>query len=150
MGIIIPGIYSQEATPASGGDALGNEGSVSYSVGQVAYITNSGTNGTVNQGVQQAYEIYTTTGIGETGINLSVSVYPNPVTNYLNLKIENFELSALNFQLFDMQGRLLQSKNITDNETQIDMGNYVSSAYSIRIINQNQLIKEFKIINSKK
>lgn len=142
----IMGVQAQQSIITSGGDVSGNTGSVSYSIGQVAYITNSGTNGTVTQGVQQAYEIYGTTGINETGISLSVSAYPNPTTNYLNLKIENFELSTLNFQLFDMQGKLLQTQKVTGNETQIDMSNYVPSTYFVRIINQNQSIKEFKII----
>ena len=72
LGITISGIYAQEAIPTSGGDASSNKGSVSYSVGQIVYSSNTATNGTVTQGVQQAYEIYVTTGIEETGINLSV------------------------------------------------------------------------------
>lgn len=146
LGLGLTSLQAQESVNSSGGDASGNKGSISYSVGQVSYSTNTGTYGTVTQGVQQAYEIYATTGIQETGINLSVSVYPNPTTNYLNLKIEKLELSTFNFELFDMQGKLLQSQNITGNETQIDMSNYVSSTYFVRIINQNQSIKEFKII----
>lgn len=146
FGITISGIFAQEVVSASGGESSGSGGTISYTVGQVVYGSNTGTNGTVTQGVQQAYEIYVTTGINETGINLSVSVYPNPTTNYLNLKIENFELSTLNFQLFDMQGKLLQTQKVTGNETQIDMSNYVPSTYFVRIINQNQSIKEFKII----
>jgi len=100
LGITISGIYAQEAIPTSGGDASSNKGSVSYSVGQIVYSSNTATNGTVTQGVQQAYEIYVTTGIEETGINLSVLAYPNPVINYLKLKLESkkirkFELSTL-------------------------------------------------------
>lgn len=137
---------AQESVNTTGGNASNSGGSVSYSVGQVAYSSNTGTNGTVTQGVQHAYEIFVATGINETGISLSVSAYPNPTTNYLNLKIESLELSTLNFQLFDMQGKLLQTQKVTGNETQIDMGNYVSSTYFVRIIKKNQLIKEFKII----
>jgi hypothetical protein len=142
----IMGVQAQQSIITSGGDVSDNKGSVSYSIGQVAYITNSGTSGTVTQGVQQAYEIYGTSGINETGISLSVSAYPNPTTNYLNLKIENFELSTLNFQLLDMQGKLLQTQKVTDKETQIDLSNYVPSTYFVRIINKSQSIKEFKII----
>jgi hypothetical protein len=146
LGIAITGIHAQEAIPASGGSASGNGGSVSYSVGQVAYSTNTGTNGKVTQGVQQAYEIYVTTGINETGVSLSVSLYPSPTINYLNLKIEDFKHSTLIFQLFDMQGKIIKTQKVTCNETQIDMSNYVPSTYFVRIINQNQSIKEFKII----
>jgi hypothetical protein len=42
--------------PQAGGEATGSGGSVSYSVGQVVYTTNTGINGSVAQGVQQPYE----------------------------------------------------------------------------------------------
>lgn len=146
LGITISGIYAQEAIPTSGGDASSNKGSVSYSVGQIVYSSNTATNGTVTQGVQQAYEIYVTTGIEETGINLSVLAYPNPVINYLKLELESKKLESLSYQLYNIQGKLLQSEKIEGTESQIDMSNYISSTYFIRIINQNQSIKEFKII----
>ena len=146
LGFAVMGIHAQETTSASGGDASGNGGSVSYSVGQVAYSTNTGINGSIAQGVQHAHEIFVTTGIEETGISLSVSVYPNPTSNYLQLKVESEKLKDLSYQLFDMQGKLLQNKKFVGTETQIDMSNYVPSSYFVRVINQNQLIKEFKII----
>lgn len=146
LGITISGIYAQEAIPTSGGDASSNKGSVSYSVGQIVYSSNTATNGTVTQGVQQAYEIYVTTGIEETGINLSVLAYPNPVINYLKLKLESEKLESLSYQLYNIQGKLLQSGKIEGTESQIDMSNYVPSTYFVRIINQNQSIKVFKII----
>ena len=146
LGITISGIYAQEAIPTSGGDASSNKGSVSYSVGQIVYSSNTATNGTVTQGVQQAYEIYVTTGIEETGINLSVLAYPNPVINYLKLKLESKKLESLSYQLYNIQGKLLQSGKIEGTESQIDMSNYVPSTYFVRIINQNQSIKVFKII----
>ena len=98
------GLYAQETTTTTGGDASGTGGTASYSVGQVFYTTNTGTNGSVAQGVQQSYEISTITGINITGINLELSVYPNPTTGYLTLKVEDVELSTLNFQLYDIQG----------------------------------------------
>ena len=63
-------VYAQQATTASGGDASGSGGSVAHSVGQTVYTTNTGSNGSVAQGVEQPYEISITTGLAETGINL--------------------------------------------------------------------------------
>ena len=37
--------FSQESPVSAGGDLTGTNGSVSYSVGQVAYTTDTGTNG---------------------------------------------------------------------------------------------------------
>ena len=79
-------VSAQESVNATGGDASGSGGSASYSVGQVVYTTNVGTNGSVSQGVQQPYEISVVTAIEEAkGINLTVTAYPNPTTDYLSL-----------------------------------------------------------------
>ncbi|WP_052172358.1 T9SS type A sorting domain-containing protein [Psychroserpens jangbogonensis] len=46
-------IFSQESINASGSEATGSGGAVSYSVGQVFYSTQTGSNGTLSEGVQQ-------------------------------------------------------------------------------------------------
>ncbi len=55
--LLFIGLHAQESTTASGGEASGDGGTVSYSVGQVVYGTHSGTTGSVSEGIQQAYEI---------------------------------------------------------------------------------------------
>lgn len=57
LGLGLTGLQAQESVNATGGNASGSGGSASYSVGQVVYTTNTGTNGTVAQGVQQPFEI---------------------------------------------------------------------------------------------
>lgn len=46
-------LQAQQATTAAGGDAIGSGGSISYSIGQVLYISNTGDSGKINEGVQQ-------------------------------------------------------------------------------------------------
>ncbi len=142
-------VQAQEATVASGGDASGSGGSASYSVGQVVYTTNIGTNGSVVQGVQQPYEISVVTAIEEAkGINLSILAYPNPTTNYLELKVESEKLKDLSFQLFDMNGKLLENEKIISNQTSIVMSNFAPSNYFVKVIQGNKEIKTFKIIKN--
>jgi hypothetical protein len=50
---------AQESTNASGADVIGSGGSVAYSIGQVVYTTNTGSTGSVAQGVLHAFEIFT-------------------------------------------------------------------------------------------
>jgi hypothetical protein len=50
-------LNAQTGIPAAGGNATGTGGSVSFSVGQVFYVMNTGTTGSVLQGVQQPWEI---------------------------------------------------------------------------------------------
>ena len=149
LGLGLTGLQAQTSVNATGGDASGSGGSVSYSVGQVAYQTHTRTSGSVAQGVQQPFEISVVTGIEEAkGINLSVSAYPNPTTDYLTLSISEFEISNLTYQLYDISGKLLQSEKITGNQTNIVMSNLVPANYFVKVIAGNQLIKEFKIIKN--
>ena len=141
---------AQTAILATGGNALGSGGSVSYSVGQVVYTTNTSTsNGSVAQGVQQPFEISVVTAI-ETAkeINLSVLAYPNPTTDFLQLKVENEKIKDLAYQLFDVNGKLIETKMIKSNETSISMKNLLAATYFIKVTQGNKEVKTFKIIKN--
>jgi hypothetical protein len=140
-------LQAQNSISASGGNASGSTGKVSYSVGQVVYTEYTGTNGSVAQGVQQPYEISVVTGIEEASdISMEIVVYPNPATDFIKLKIENYDVQNLRFQLYDLNGSLLQENKIVGNETNIVMSNYMSATYFLKVTNNTKLIKSFKII----
>ncbi len=140
---------AQEVITTSGGKAEGSGGSVSYSVGQVFYTNLTGEDGSVAQGVQQPYEISVVTAIEEAiGINLTISAYPNPATDYLQLKVENYESENLFYQLFDLNGKLLINKKVEDNETSIPMNGFIPGMYFLKITDNKKEIKTFKIIKN--
>jgi hypothetical protein len=140
-------INAQESLPATGGNAKDSSGSVSYTVGQLVYTTNSNTKGIVAQGIQQPYDIIVVTGIAEAKeINLECSVFPNPTNNYLTLKVVNGKFENLSFQIYDMKGTLLQNKRMEGNETSISMGNLIPSTYIFKVTDNAREIKTFKII----
>lgn len=141
-------VKAQEASVASGGDALGSGGTFAYSVGQITYTDQIGSNGTVRQGLQQAFEISTVLGIENHSINLQLAVYPNPTTNFLNLNIENNELSSLSFQLFDLNGKLIESRKITNTTESIYVENLPRATYFLKVADNNNTIKTFKIIKN--
>ncbi len=137
---------AQEAITTSGGEATGS-GTSSYSVGQVVYTTNTGTGGSVTQGVQQPYEISVTTAIENTDdILLLFKVFPNPTTDVLILKVKNEKHESLTFQLFDMKGKLLKYGEIAGEETKINMSALTPSVYFVKIIEDNKELKTFKVI----
>jgi hypothetical protein len=140
---------AQESINATGGNALGSGGSVSYSVGQFMYLTKTGTNGSVAEGVQQPYEISVVTEIDEAkGINLLITASPNPTTDYLTLKIDGFDISNLSYRLFDVNGIILQNEKITGTQTSIVMSNLVPAFYFVTVIQENKEVKTFKIIKN--
>ena len=154
LGIGLTGLQAQESVNTTGGDASGSGGSASYSIGQVMYQTETGIDGSVIEGVQQPYEISLVTGLEEaTGINLSVSAYPNPAIDYLTLSTNDnvhtrHALSQLSFQLYDINGKLLQNGKITGNKTNIVMSNLVPATYFVKVVQGNKEVKTFKIIKT--
>ncbi len=148
LGFSITTAQAQQALPATGGNASGSGGTVAYSVGQVVYTTSTGSNGSVAEGVQQPYEISIVLGIEDNQISLNIQAYPNPTTDYLTLNIGNNELSALNFQLFDISGKLIENKKITSATETIRMENLPTATYFLKVTNNNKEVKTFKIIKN--
>jgi hypothetical protein len=149
-GFGLAGLQAQVSVPGSGGNASGSGGTVSYSVGQLVYSTNTGTNGSVTQGVQQTYTISVATGIDEKTIDLSYTAYPNPTTDGLHLKLTGFLASTYNYQLFDMSGKMIETRAITEEETILSMKTCTGGTYLLKIIETKagsaKEVKSFKII----
>ena len=139
---------AQESTNASGGDDTGSGGTVAYSVGQIVYTTNTGTTGSVAQGVQQPYEISVVLGIEDNSINLELTAYPNPTANFLTLNVGKAELSTLNFQLFDISGKLIESRKIISSSETIAMEKLPTATYFLKVTYNNNEVKTFKIIKN--
>ncbi len=146
----LSGVQAQEAVSASGSDATGSGGSAGYTLGQIIYSANTHSSGSAVQGVQQSYQIQSfPTAVGDDlRIDLSASAYPNPTTDYLNLSIIDLDCSDLSYQLFNMQGNLLDNDVISSSVTQIPMSHYSSGPYFLRVIQGNQELKTFKIIKN--
>lgn len=142
-------IHAQKTITSAGGNATGTGGTSNYTLGQLVYQTYSGTNGSSSLGVQQPYEISVITETDKAkDITLFMSAYPNPVNETLTLKIENPGGQDLSFSLLDNQGRLLQSKKVTDSETIISMTTLSPSVYFLKVLEHNKEIKTFKIIKN--
>ena len=140
-------LHGQGTIPATGGNASGSGGSVSYTVGQVLYNTLAGTNGTEAQGVQQPYEISVVTAIKNTEeINLECSVYPNPTSGLVKLVFKSPDYENLRFRLYDINGVLLQDMKVESMETEISMEKLLSSFYFLKVIKNNMEVKVFKIV----
>ena len=139
---------AQESVNTSGGDATGNGGTVAYSIGQVVFTNNMGSNGSEAQGVQQAYEIFSLV-TNESELNIILKIFPNPISENLNLQISGYNNEKLSYQLVDIQGKLLDYGQVTAQLTQIKMHCLPSATYLIHFTNQeNKEVQSFKIIKN--
>ncbi len=142
-------IHAQTAVTTSGGNASGASGTVSSTIGQVVYSTISGASGTITQGVQQPFEISVVSALEEAGdIKLDCSVYPNPTTDFLTLKIGDYENRNMTYWLYTVNGNLIETKKILDAETRISMGNQVSGTYFLKVTSGIKELITFKIIKN--
>lgn len=141
-------LRAQNGTVASGGDASGAGGSASYSIGQIDHITAAGTGGTITQGLQQPFEINVVTGIDNTEINLSATVYPNPAVDMVTLSVTEISTENMAFILCDVQGRLIRNEKLSGSQTTISMAELKKATYLIKVLNNNKEVKTFKIIKN--
>ena len=137
--------FAQHASVASGADAAGSGGTISYSIGQVVNTTNIGTSFSIAEGVQQPYEISVVVGISNLNIQLGAIIYPNPTKDYIVLKTEGYPSKGLSYQLFDQNGKLIVSKQIISNSERVEMQNLAASTYFLKVVENQTVRKVFKI-----
>ena len=144
--LLLSGTYllAQEATTTAIGNAVGSGGTVSYTIGQVAYTSSASANGSVTAGVQQSYLISVTGLERVKGIDLVA--YPNPTTDVLTLLVENDHHKNLSYFLYNMNGVLVESRKMINNHTSIEVNRLTSGTYFLKVTDHQQEVKTFQII----
>lgn len=139
-------IFAQKGTVTTGGVASGAGGSVTYTIGETNYVTATGT-GQVTQGLQQPFEIFLMEATAQE-LNVAVTLFPNPTSERLIITVEGNDFQGLNYQLYDAAGKMLVDKKMQSNQADIFMRDYASATYFVKITNQNNESKNFKIIKN--
>jgi|TARA_B110000116_G_scaffold182745_1_gene158373 hypothetical protein len=139
-------IISQEIISPSAGDSSGSGGSLSYTIGQVFFNTIESDYGSLVQGIQQPFEFQTLSTPALLTVQLTAVTYPNPTTEFVLLKISDTALENLQYTLFDLNGKTIDSKKINSFSTKITMKNFAIGMYLLKLTKNNQPLKTFKII----
>ena len=74
----------------------------------------------------------------------TVSLYPNPSNELINISFGEDRLS--NIELFDITGKLLFKKELNINTYELNIVNYPSGTYLVKVYNQNNASLNKKII----
>jgi hypothetical protein len=61
------------------------------------------------------------------------------------LLIGEFEISNLTYQLYDINGKILQNEQITGNSMNIATSNLAPANYFVKVMQGNKEVKTFKI-----
>jgi hypothetical protein len=77
-------------------------------------------------------------------IETTVSLYPNPSNELINISFDEDQLSKL--ELYDITGKLLFKKELNTNTYALNIANYPSGTYLVKVYNQNNASLNKKII----
>jgi len=137
-------LFAQQGFTAAGGEVNSSNGSVSYSYGQIDYQNYDNQDGKITEGIQQPFEILTSTVINS-DYDISVDLFPNPTTRTITLSFGEIN-QQLFYQLIDLNGRIILSEKIRELQTEIDLDRLVPSVYFINILDKDKIQKSFKIL----
>jgi len=147
--IFITSINAQEAQEviSSAGDTKSAGGyEISWTLGEPVIETLKGTNNTLTQGFHQT-NFNVTAPDDLTFPGLELSVYPNPVNYFLNLKATGREDIKLNYRLYAIDGKLLLHKKIMNNPEEINMHPYAEGSYLLKVTTtKDDPVQTFKIV----
>jgi len=144
-------LFPQQTLAATGGKLSGSSGTICYTLGQISYTSVENNSCKITQGVQQPHEILVITGIPDDATNaIHCSVYPNPTSEYLTVKIEKSELRYIYLTLTKADGVTLLNQKITENETILLVNSLPSGIYILEIRDADKKIRSFKIIKTSK
>ena len=139
-------VQAQSNTVSAGGDAEGSNGSLSYSVGQVFYVTAEGENGNVNQGVQQPYDAEIITGVERKDIR--AVIYPNPTFGQIQLQFDSDLYSNCRAELIDGSGKLIAAQDQLSSQNTFSLEMLTSGIYTLSVYQNDLLLKSFRVVKS--
>lgn len=122
----------QVSVNSSGGEAIGSNGSVSFSVGQVDYINFSSAQNMMSEGVQQPIELYTVK-IEELQEKVYLTLYPNPTTQNLWLQFDGAVHNRKKIEVYSISGQKVKSLEIDESKPQLDVSDLANGTYIIRV-----------------
>jgi len=136
---------AQQVISSSGSTLKNSTGSLSFTVGELVIDTKNAGATTITQGFHQTKLTITAMNVLREQ-NFSISAFPNPTNDFVNLKIEKGEIRDIEFTLFDLQGKVLSNQKIKNTNTEVPFSGYNSGNYLLKVNQKGKEIQTFKII----
>ncbi len=145
-GIVSSTTFSQGNTVSGGSAGSGTRGNSSFAIGQVFHFTLTNKTTSNSKEVQKALKESTLKNENRSDFLLDVTLFPNPTTANVVLKINNVPIQEFDFLLYDLVGRFIMKQKVTNKETIIRMDQLVDAIYVLKINRNNREVQTFKII----
>lgn len=113
-----------------------------HTIGELSHLTIKNKRNSISQGFHQNFKI------NNNNIeyhNFSVSIYPNPTHNFINLHVNNINPN-LNLIITDKLGNLLSKHSLHNEKNTFSISNLSNGTYYLNILKKNKLLFSKKII----
>ena len=139
-------LQAQEVVTSGGGYFNNANGSLSSTIGEPVTETFKLTDYTLTQGFQQSILVLVIDIEEKEKKDLCVNIYPNPVIDYLKVKVENAGAQKFSYNLCTVDGQILLEGHFESMETEIAVNQLSAATYILKIFAEQEEIKALKII----
>jgi hypothetical protein len=139
--------FAQHNLGAGGTSSTTASGSVSFSLGQVAYTTSANANGSAARGVQQTYPELDIR-VPEHAELFAYSLYPNPNRGVVFLQLPEAGNTVYQLYMHDLGGRLIAVQKLPGGLSQLDLSTFASGAYTAQLYIEDAYQAHFIIMKT--
>jgi hypothetical protein len=81
-----------------------------------------------------------TTNVGiESWLENSVNLYPNPAKEYVDIRVDG-DLNVTMMEVYDVYGKLINTVNVVENPTRINVSNLANGMYFVRVTTEAGMV----------
>jgi len=140
--------FSQSGFVSLGSSVSAQQGNISYSIGQSAYVNSKTAGGTMEFGVQQPYQYVAITAVSNLNSSFDIEIYPNPTHETVSIKNLSRLMAngKLNVLIMGRTGQVIAQEVIRNERTKMDVQKYLPGTYFLNIFQKGKLLKSYKFI----
>ena len=144
--------FAQQSVVSSGSSVVSNQGSFSFSIGQILTSQNLSSSASMfgesivlSHGVQQVF-------LQPCGENEKVEILatPNPSDGQFTINLINWDEKEINLNIYDALGKNVFAGNIQNDQTKLNLSNLSSGVYIISLGYHCGTLSTFKLLINKK
>jgi hypothetical protein len=144
--------FAQQSLVSSGSSVVSNQGSFSFSIGQILISQNLSSSASLfgesivlSHGVQQVF-------LQRCSENEKVEILatPNPSDGKITINLINWDEKKINLNIYDALGKNVFAGNIQNDQTKLNLSNLSSGVYIMSLGYHCGTLSAFKLLINKK
>lgn len=131
-----------------GATITNQQGNISYSIGQSAFVNSKNNEGSMEFGLQQPYQYISITSIPSINSTQGINIFPNPTRESLLITgLDRLPLSnKMSTQIVSQTGQILKEDLLKNINNKIDVKNLSPGTYFLNFIQKNKILSVYKFI----